>query len=358
MACKEVMVSAPLVVLLYDRTFCAGSFGQAWQRRKAVYLSLAGAWLLLGWLMAATGSRGGSVGPSVRQFTCWSYPLTEAAVILHYLRLSAWPTGLCLDYGWPPPQTLVAALVPAVIVAGLVGLTGWALLKRSAWGFVGAWFFLILAPTSSFVPVLDAAFEHRMYLPLAAVATGVVAAGWVVGREIAHRKIISLRTSRLIGGALVIFAGFALGILTSDRNRDYRSALAIWEDTAAKAPENGRAQYNLGMTLVACGRSDAAIASFAKAVELTPRHAEAHNGLGNVLFNSGQVAAAIEHYRAALEIRPDFAEAHNNLGLALAQEGLYDEAITHFQKAMALKPDFADACRNLLVALSKKGQAD
>ena len=30
-------------------------------------------------------------------------------------------------------------------------------------------FFFILAPSSSIVPIADLAFEHRMYLPLAAV---------------------------------------------------------------------------------------------------------------------------------------------------------------------------------------------
>ena len=55
MATKEVMVSAPLVVLLYDRTFLAGSFREAWRRRWAYYLALAATWLLLAWLVAQTG---------------------------------------------------------------------------------------------------------------------------------------------------------------------------------------------------------------------------------------------------------------------------------------------------------------
>ena len=60
MASKEVMVSAPLIVLLYDRAFLAGSFREAWRRRYAVYLALACTWLLLGWLVIAAGNRGGS----------------------------------------------------------------------------------------------------------------------------------------------------------------------------------------------------------------------------------------------------------------------------------------------------------
>ena len=41
MASKEVMVSAPLIVLLYDRAFLAGSLREAWRRRYGFYLALA-----------------------------------------------------------------------------------------------------------------------------------------------------------------------------------------------------------------------------------------------------------------------------------------------------------------------------
>ncbi len=64
MATKEVMVSAPLLIFLYDRTFVAGSFRAAWERRKGFYLSLAATWALLAWLVidVGGGTRGGSCG--------------------------------------------------------------------------------------------------------------------------------------------------------------------------------------------------------------------------------------------------------------------------------------------------------
>ena len=52
----------PADVLLYDRTFLAGSFREAWRRRWGLYLALAGTWLLLGWLVVSTGNRGGTAG--------------------------------------------------------------------------------------------------------------------------------------------------------------------------------------------------------------------------------------------------------------------------------------------------------
>ena len=88
MASKEVMVSAPLMVLLYDRTFVAGSFRAAWQKRRKLYLGLAGTWLLLGYLVATAGNRGGSAGFGDGHLPRRTYALTQFRAIDHYLRLS------------------------------------------------------------------------------------------------------------------------------------------------------------------------------------------------------------------------------------------------------------------------------
>ena len=48
------------MVLLYDRTFVAGSFRAAWRDRRGLHLALAATWLFLGWLVLGSGDRGGS----------------------------------------------------------------------------------------------------------------------------------------------------------------------------------------------------------------------------------------------------------------------------------------------------------
>ena len=155
MATKEVMVTAPLVVLLYDRTFLAGSFREAVRRRWGYYLALAATWLLLAWLVASTALLPAAYterAPYIQSFTTWEYLATEQGVIVHYLRLAVWPAGLCLDYLWPAATTVPGVLFPAVVVAGLLALTVWALVRRPAWGFLGAWFFLTLAPRRASSP--------------------------------------------------------------------------------------------------------------------------------------------------------------------------------------------------------------
>src|ERR1019366_8509421 len=79
--------------------------------------------------------------------------------------------------GFAAPSLRV--FLDAALVAALVAATVWALVRRPALGFLGAWFFLILAPSSSFVPVAtETMAEHRMYLPLIAVVVLAAVAAW------------------------------------------------------------------------------------------------------------------------------------------------------------------------------------
>ncbi len=359
MATKEVMVSAPLIVLLYDRTFCAGSFRKAWRRRYAFYLALAGTWLLLGWLVISTGgNRGGSAGFGTSVGSA-AYFGTQFGAIVHYLRLCVWPHPLLFDYGMATAQG-VSAIVPYAVVVGLLGLaTVVALWRWPKVGFLGAWFFAILAPTSSVIPVAtQVVAEHRMYLPSLAVVTGLAAGGWVLGRWLVHRGNLALPTSLVIAGLAIMFVSVTFGILTFHRNMDYQSELSLWEDTVAKAPRNARAENNLGHALHKCGRFDQAIAHYHKSLELKPDGALAHYNLGLVLVKRGEIDEAITQFGMTLQIAPDCAEAHYNLGLALAARGQLDEAMSHYQKALAIKPDYAEAHNKLGTILAGRGKTD
>ena len=344
MASKEVMMSAPLMVLLYDRTFVAGSFAQAWRKRWRWHAGLACTWIVAGWLALGVGDRGGTAGFGTGGILWWQYALTQCWALGRYLWLCVWPRGLVFDYGTglitAPAEVIPYALILAALLAGTV----LGLVYRPQLGFLGAWFFMILAPSSSAVPVASQTIaEHRMYLPLAAVIVlGVMGIHALVGRRTV---------------AVVAVLAVGLGFLTVQRNEDYRSELAIWADTVAKRPENPRAHNNLGKALGQAGRIPEAIEHLERALRIKPDdNAEAHNNLGNALRQAGKIEEAIGHYEQALWIGPDFAEAHYNLGIALAQVGKIEEAITHYEQALRIEPDFAEAHYNLGLALSRIGK--
>jgi len=357
MASKEVMVSAPLIVLLYDRTFLAGSFRQALRRRWGLYLALAATWALLAILMIQSPKRGGTAGLGIGP-SPWLYMLNQFRWIVHYLRLSFWPNPVVLDYGdnllWRIPQVWPHA----IIVLGLLAATVGAMWRQPKLGFMGAWFFAVLAPTSSVIPIAQVAAEHRMYLALAAVVGLSVMAAYGLWERLAPRlsRLRSRYLRRLLPATALTIIAAALVLRTVMRNRDYRSDLAIWEAAVNDWPINARAYNNVGLALDDQGRSDEAGEYVRQAIRLAPRYATAHSNLGMILAKQGKPDDAIEHIKKALEIQPNLAQAHNNMGLVLQGQGKLDQAQCHFQRALEIRPAYAEAHNNLGLLYSESSR--
>lgn len=341
MGTKEVMVSAPLMVLLYDRTFVSGTFRTAWRERRTLYLGLVATWIPLALFVAGTAGRGGTAGFG-GGVSGWTYALTQSQAVSRYLWLAFWPHPLVFDYGTAVVTQPAAALPFAAILLVLAAATLVALWRRPGLGFAGAWFFVILAPSSSIVPVATQTMaEHRMYLPLAAVSML-----WVCGLHALLRR-----------SALTLILTFILtpplGWLTFHRNNDYRSSQAIWSDTVAKCPDNARAHSNLGFALFEAGRIPDAIAHLQRALQLQPDFAEVHNNLGNALIADGRADEAIPHFEAAFRLHFSPAEVYQNLGSALASAGRLEEAVVQYRVGLRLNPGFAEAHNNLGIALAR-----
>jgi tetratricopeptide (TPR) repeat protein len=266
-----------------------------------------------------------------------------------------WPSPLVFDYGaiWVVPAARIACCTLLMVLL-LVG-TAIALARRPALGFLGAWFFAILAPSSSVVPLpWQTMAEHRMYLPLASVVTLTVCATYAAVDRIRNSRRVSFSRVHF---ALLFSLAAALCWLTVRRNEVYQSALALWGDTVANGPENPRAEFMEGILLERIpGRLPEAVACYEQALNLAPDYAEAHNNLGHALMGiRGRMPEALAHYERALRLKSDFPEALNNLGVALVRSGRTEEAIEQFEKAVRRRPDFPEAEDNLGSALASSG---
>jgi protein O-mannosyl-transferase len=343
MASKELMVTAPVIVLLYDRTFVSGDFRTAWRQHRDPLLGLAATWVLLAFLVIRMGGTRGSAAGLGLGIPWWTYALKQCQAIVHYLQLAIWPHPLVLDYGTDVIYRWSEVAPQAILLSGLVAGTILALYRWPMIGFLGAAFFGILAPSSSVIPLVTQTMaEHRMYLPLAAVLVG-----------------FTLGVHRLFGRrGLVFLAVLAPGLIyiTVKRNADYRNDLAIWEDTVAKQPNNARAHTGLGIALNRLNRKDEALAQYREAVRLAPDYAIPQCNLAEVLLQRGQATEAIAHCEAALRSTPDFVEAHTNLAAALLKLGRIDEALAHCEAALKLNPEFVAALSNLSRAQLQKGR--
>ena len=343
MATKEVMAVAPLVIVIFDWIMGERLSGRPFRSRIRLHI----AW---GLLMAAgvclwfsawghALDRGGYASPL---HTVWEYARTQPGVIAHYIRLSMIPYPLVFDYCWPIENRLWMIVIQGAGIGLLAVASACGVVKRQPAAMLGVWFFGILLPTSSVVVVQDPAFEHRLYLPLAAVMMALGSLGrwgYVHGRGM--RPILA-------GGAVAYL--ILMGGLTVYRGMDYESAVRLWGDTVEKRPDNGRARINLAMacyeaedypsalfhawTILESGAPDERFTTYI--------HARAHTLAGNVWLAQDRAMMAVLHYRLSLEMWQT-PSTRLNLAMALAQSEQYDKARQVLRDALYEDPSQARA---------------
>lgn len=354
MGTKQIMMTAPLVILLYDRIFLSNSWSDIFRKRLYLYGTLVTICILLnGNVPTLLGIKSTdtyqSAGFAFKETRPLNYLLTQPAVILHYLKLAFIPYPLCFDYRWPIVQTIDGAIVP-LLGTTILFVCSLLLLKKSpGFGFLALAFFMILGPTSSFIPIDDAAVEHRMYLPLAALAALTILAAYFLFKRLGRKK-----EPYLLWG-LVLMISTLFGLMTFQRNKVYQDEKILWKNVLTVRPDNARAHDMLGITLAKQGETEQAIPHFKSALQLDDQYAQAHANLGVARAQQGSIKDALVHFREAVRLRPTSAEAHTSLGAALVRDGHPEEGILEYRRALELDPDFKGAHLNMGILLSAQG---
>lgn len=343
MASKESMVTAPVLVILYDLAFLPGGAKAVLARRAPLYAGLAATWIVLAALMLG-GPRAGTVGFGT-VVTPFTYALNQCVMIVRYLRLTVWPHPLALDYGKPAVLAFTDVLPAALALLVALGATVVAVVRWPRVGFLAASVFVLLAPTSSVVPIAsEVGADRRMYLALAALLVLVVLLGRVVFRR------------RGAAATATVLVATALAVVTAQRNTDYASPTGIWKDAIGVVPTNTRAHYNLGVLLLQEHRLDEADAALRRALALDPDHEGAHYNLGVALAARDRHAEAADQFTEAVRINPKDARAHKNLANALRVIGREDEAMRHLDEARRLEPGEAGDLNDLGLMLARSGR--
>jgi tetratricopeptide (TPR) repeat protein len=391
MGSKEVAVVTPLLILLYDRAFRLDSWYElaSDRARLAFYLLLAATttWAIA---LIAVNSRFDTVGFGLG-ITWYQYLYSQAWAIAHYLRLVAWPDQLTFDYGQHPIAGIRG--VPGLILLaafGLATIVAWTRVNRWGWfAFLGAWFFVTLAPSSSFVPITtEIAAERRIYLALASVLVLIAVAADAAWRSRATKTNSRLRIAGIaaIGAFYLVVSGWksnhvasdqhwlawavriamaagamlfasvlirdrrrravvgAIGILllgaTAARSLTYTNPESLWRDTVLKAPTNPRALDNLAFNLFFEDPPRLAEAKelYWQAIALDSTYLHAWPGLASIAVDEGKPDEAIWLLERALTINPNYADAVDHLGKLYLKLGRPDRAIQYLSRFAASYP--------------------
>jgi len=324
---KENAVSLAGVLILTDlwwpRPFSTQQLRLNWR----LYAALAAGGMLALWKVWRVLATSTSAGFSLANVTWYQYAFTEARAFFTYLRLALFPVGQSLDHDYPVSHNIwqYGALYYLIAVIALIAL-GYAWRKRFPMACFGLFLTIILlAPTSSVVPILDPLVERRMYLPLA----GLI----LIGCEIARRT----RVRPLAGYGVLTAVLLVFYFLCFERNRLWAQPSALWAEAALAATTNTRPYANLADQLVQERRCAVAIPYLRHAEQVRPNDYYVEMAWGRILECLGRKEEALSKLLLAAQVRPT-AEIYRLIGLLYGELGRPEEAGVALRKAVELAP--------------------
>jgi tetratricopeptide (TPR) repeat protein len=337
MASKEDLVAGPLLVVLFERAFLLPSWS-ALRTHRRFHLALASTWLvLLGCVLA--GPANSTVGfDSLVKVSSLEWLGTQAGVIVHYLQVSVWPHALRGVYDWGIVRELGPAVAPGLVVLGLLAFTLWQWRQRPWLGWLGAMFFLLLAPTSSVMPIVtEVVAERRMYLPMLFV---LVPAVLVIARVV---DTAAIRVRPVIGLRAVLFAAATLVPVTAAIavTRAYAPTFTtgarFWTDAYHKNALTNRSLLvatilsGYARVLDQQGRADESLSMLERAMACEHKVNVVVMNYAVALRARGRLADAERALRQLLHDEPDFAVALG--GLAAVLVDAYELDVAHARAA-------------------------
>ena len=256
------------------------------------------------------------------------YLFTQFRMYFMYLKLIALPFGLNADYDIAPSETLwdhfswLGLILLLVIGAATVYFH-----RRAPLICFGiAFFFIMLAPTSSFLPIADFANERRLYLPMLGILLAACTATFRYARPDPRKAW---------AGLVVVLAVYSVG--TYQRSAVWSNPISLWLDTAEKSPEKARPWIWLGKVYNDTNLHTQAINAWVEAAKHVEKgsgeHAHLLNNLGLAFANLGDRERAIEYYNQALDMRPGESQFRANLAIAQLRLGREEEGWKSFEQA-------------------------
>jgi tetratricopeptide (TPR) repeat protein len=329
MATKENAVVLPALLLLTDYFWNPGFSLEGIRRNWRLYGLMAAGSAIGAVKVIQVLTAAGSAGFRVKDLPWYAYFFTQCRVFFTYLRLFLFPAGQTIDYDYPVSHTIVehGAILGLIGILALVGAAIYYARQYplACYGFLT--FVILLAPTSSIIPIKDPIAERRVYLPMIGLL--------LVALDLIRRLRIK-QTALTAALSVVLLISAAL---TYRRSIAWSGAIPLWEDTVQKSPTKARAHFQLAFAYYSANLCNEAEEQYGKAAQLEKADymllldwALADNCLGK----SDEAIAKLQQ-AAALE---NTAHVNTQIGMMYAKSGRSDEAFRALDTAQSIDPNF------------------
>jgi tetratricopeptide (TPR) repeat protein len=328
LASKEHTVVLPALLLLTDFWWNPGFRFKGIRGNWKLYLPMAAGAAVavaLAWNLIVHGS-GAGFGLDIKWY---QYLFTQFRALLVYIQEFLFPVNLTADWYFPISKTLfdhgsIAGLAVLVALAG----AAWYFRRRyplAAYGFLV--YLLLMAPTSSIIPIKDPLAERRLYFSVLGLL--------LILADMVSRVRIQRKTLAMGCGAVVLAC--ALG--THTRAAVWDNDEAFWKDVVQKAPENARAHFHLGFAWAEQERWFDAIGEYEQSAKLVPADWDLLLDWGVAYLNTGKPELALEKFQQSVKM-DNSAHARTQIAEAYAQMQRWQEALDSLDVAQKLEPGF------------------
>jgi tetratricopeptide (TPR) repeat protein len=323
LASKQHTLTLPFLFLLTDLYFRKDWWRAHW-RLYAILGAVGTAGAVYVWRALNISN---SAGFHVQGLTPLTYFFTQCRVVWTYTLMFFLPIGQNAD----PDVAISKGLLDH---GAILGLAAWIAVAAAAWIYRKRWplasfgifvYLLLLAPTSSFIPIQDVMQERRLYLPFLGLA--------LVALEILRR--FPQKQRMLIEAPILL----ALAIATFYRSSLWGDSLELWRDTAAKSPAKVRPRFQLAFAYGERGDYVKAQENYELASHLAPPDYALLVDWGKALDDLGRLDEAAAKFQAATLLEYD-PEAWVLMGEVRGKQHRVEEALAALAMAEQIKPYF------------------
>ncbi len=329
---KQNAIALPALLLLTDYWWNPGfslrGIRSNWKLYVPIVLgALAG--VAFFWRVIMTAE---TAGFGMKDLSWYQYFFTECRALFVYLGMFLFPANLTVDWDFSISRTLfdhgaIAGLICLLALAA----AAWHYRRRFPLATFGFFVFLVMmSPTSSILPIRDPIAERRLYSAMLGLLLIVVD---LLSRVKLDRKVLV--------GACVVVLLLAAGV-THARAAVWSDPIALWEDTARKAPGKWRVRFQLGMAYFLSEPPDyqRAIAEFEKATEIQPPDYNLLLDWGLALDGLNRVDDALAKLRTAAMKEPT-AHVYTQIAMVYAKRQRWPEALDALATAEKIDAGFA-----------------
>ena len=387
MKTKEISVTLPATLLLFEYALFPAAAGKTWVEWKRRFLLLTpflAAALIVPFTFLYYGHHGAPAGMGAAEAALLSeqlrdvtglsaraYLFTQFPVLTTYIRLLFYPHPLHFIYDYPVYTSFFHLhVVLSFVFLSTILLFAVALLVmfsrggssrdgskkgRSALALLASisilWFFITISVESTVIPIKAVIAEHRLYLPSVGAFVAVSCLLASIFFRPPKRRYFTVQSAL----CLILVLTVVLSAATFKRNKAWQDGVTFWTTEARYSPGRADVLNNLGAALWRAGRYDDAVESYRRALLIWPGYANAHNNLGVALMAAGDYEGAVGEYMTAIMYDANKAEAYHNMGLAYETKGHLKRAAAEYRRALVLRPDYIGARISLGIAIGNLG---